>query len=236
MSKTYTLTEDQLQAAVRRALGAFYEYLRGDPEEHAKKNSCTIHGRDEEEISMDIDELCEVVVDDVLGCAEWVIEHPCPCPDGINCHFRSFPRGDVETSHCACGGFVPRGPKGTTVRCVDCDEEYAADDDPPWPGTVAEAAAARARAISQRWCYDKCGVDGRLFAADAASAGAMRCDRCGTEYVAVAPEGEDEPAAPYVAPEDLDADDDGIVNSDLVEEARYRSEQPELDDLDDDAP
>lgn len=61
-----------------------------------------------------------------------------------------------------------------------------------------------------------------------------RCAACGIEYVAGAPEGEDEPQRSYVAPEDLDANDNGIVDSDLVEEARYRSEQPALDDLDDD--
>lgn len=58
-----------------------------------------------------------------------------------------------------------------------------------------------------------CQQCGEFMPEDGTKAGETHaCAACGAEYVVGEPEGEDEPQRSYVAPEDLDADDDGIVD------------------------
>lgn len=142
MSKTYTVTEEQLQAAVRRALSPAFECL--------------------DETTPDVEDNLEYAVADITHHLEHVLATPCPCVQGIHCPYRGTPTADANTTgHCEeCGAYMPDrdafAKPGYVSSCRDCDAQYA-----------------------------------RGASADA-----------------------EEPEEPYVAPADLDADDDGIIDRD----------------------
>jgi hypothetical protein len=116
MKKTYTVTLEQIQAAVRIALGPVYECL--------------------DVTTQDVVDELEYMVEDVPRCLDGVIANPCPCPRGVHCQFRGMPPGDPDTEHCQqCGEYMPdpgeRVKPGDTAACPACKAEYvvgAAED------------------------------------------------------------------------------------------------------------
>lgn len=76
-----------------------------------------------------VDSMCDAVFE-VENTLAYVMQNPCKCSLGSECHFVGMPPGDDDTGHCQnCGVFMQDDVSpGNLSTCISCGCEYEVGD------------------------------------------------------------------------------------------------------------